>query len=292
MNFNNAIKTVALGFLLVFIFSCNNATSEPEASRDASQSAASIKSPNEVKSTDTATDASAAAVPSSMEEAIRRTLTEQLGPVPIDKIKASELPGFYEVIASGQIIYVSDDQSFLFPGPLLKVEQGKLVNLSQNSLRQLDMEKAPERAALIAGVPEKDMVVFKSPQEKYVVNVFTDVDCAYCRRLHQNMEGYLSRGITIRYLAFPRAGVGSGAYNKLVSVWCAKDRQTAMNNAKLHNKFDIKECDNPVADHYAMTRKLGLTGTPALILPDGELISGFMEPAKLEDYLNRRNNNG
>jgi thiol:disulfide interchange protein DsbC len=292
MTFNTTIKVLFYSAFLSVLLSCNNATSEPEASQPGAGKAADTpvqENRSAIEATESATSVS---VPAAVDQAIRSTLAKQLGPVPIDKIRVSELPGFYEVIASGQILYISKDQSFLFPGPLLKIEQEKLINLSQNSLRRLEMEKAPERAALMASVAEEDMVVFRAPEEKYVVDVFTDVDCAYCRRLHQNMDGYLSRGITIRYLAFPRAGVGSGAYNKLVSVWCAKDRQSAMNDAKLHNKFDIKDCDNPVADQYAMTRQLGLTGTPALILSDGELISGFMEPAKLEEYLKQRDSHG
>ncbi len=276
MNFQGTVKAAVFSSLLVFVLSCNDATSETSTSKSSVGGETASKQ---------------AEVSPSLEASIRKTITEQLGPVPIQKIKRSELNGFYEVFVSGQMIYISQDQKFLFPGPLLKVEQGQLVNLSQNSLRELDRERAPERAKIIAVISEENMVVFRAPDEKYVVNVFTDVDCAYCRRLHQNMEGYLDRGITIRYLAFPRAGVGSGAYNKLVSVWCAKDRQAAMDDAKLRNKFDIKDCDNPVADQYSLTRKLGLTGTPALILSDGELISGFLEPAKLEEYLVKHNSN-
>ncbi len=268
------LSKAILGLVSVgFVLGCSEATSEtPEP--DKSQPKAEVKQSELVNT--------------SIEDSIRKTIAEQLGPVPIEKIKLSPMPGFYEVIAQGQVIYISDDQKYLFPGPLLAVENAKLVNLTNQSLKQLDLEKAPERAKLMSAVDTSDMVVFKSPQEKHVVNVFTDVDCAYCRRLHQNMDGYLSRGITIQYLAFPRAGIGSGAYNKLVSVWCAKDRQSAMDDAKLNNKFDPKECENPVANQFTLVRKLGLTGTPALILSDGELISGFMEPEKLANYLNSK----
>lgn len=273
MSYRFLSKTI-LGLVSVgFVLGCSEATSE---------------APEPVQSQPQAEAKQSELVKTSVEDSIRKTIAEQLGPVPVEKIKLSPMPGFYEVIAQGQVIYISDDQKYLFPGPLLAVENAKLVNLTNQSLKQLDLEKAPERAKLMSAVDSSDMVVFKSPQEKHVVNVFTDVDCAYCRRLHQNMDGYLSRGITIQYLAFPRAGIGSGAYNKLVSVWCAKDRQSAMDDAKLNNKFEPKECENPVANQFTLVRKLGLTGTPALILSDGELISGFMEPDKLANYLNSK----
>ncbi len=229
--------------------------------------------------------ASNAQVEDDVEQQIRASLIEAIGPVPIQKVAESEMPGVYEVIAQGQVIYVSADRKFIFPGPLMHVKEDGLVNLSQASLHKLDQEKAPERAKQLGQIAEADKIIFKSPNEKYVINVFTDVDCAYCRKLHQNMAGYLERGITIQYLAFPRAGVGSGAYNKLVSVWCSENKQTAMDEAKLKNKFDPRECENPVASQYSLTRVLGLSGTPALLTPEGDLISGFLEPEKLLDYL-------
>ncbi len=223
------------------------------------------------------------------EDAIRAILAKTVGPIPIKKIKKSTLPSFYEVYATGQVIYISEDLKYIFPGPLLSIGEQGLVNLTQEGVRQLDAEFAPERARIMADVSEKDMVVFKAPEEKYVVNVFTDVDCPYCRKLHQQMSGYNKHGITIRYLAFPRAGIGSGAYNKLVSIWCSDNKQSAMDDAKLRNKFEPKECDSPVPDQYSLTRELQLTGTPALILPSGQLISGFLEPDQLHQVLSQSN---
>lgn len=278
MNYSIYSKSFSLAALVTLVLGCNGATGQQQ--DDEKRASVPSSKVENVSSVEAKSD---------IKKKITETIHQKLGPIPIDKIATSPMPGYYEVIAQGQIIYISEKLDFLFPGPLLSLSSGELVNLTQNSLRRLDMEKAPMRAELIEGVKEQDMVVFQSPKEEYVVNVFTDVDCAYCRRLHQNMDGYLENGITIRYLAFPRAGVGSGAYNKLVSVWCSSDRQSAMDDAKLHSKFDPKDCDNPVADQYTMTRQLGLTGTPALILSDGELISGFLEPEKLLKHLKQKN---
>lgn len=251
-----------------------------EKASDTSEEAAALNSAQPAPSEDAA----------ATEARLRRVIAQQVGNVPVDRISPSRLPGIYEVVAARQVIYISDDGRFLFPGPLLEVSQGQLVSLTEATLREIDMEKAPQRAELISQVAEENMVIFKAPKEQYVLTVFTDVNCVYCRKLHENMQGYLDRGITVRYLAFPRDGIGSAAYNKLVSVWCAKDRQLAMDNAKLHNKFSATTCDNPVADQYSLTRQMGLNGTPAIILANGELISGFMEPERLITYLNSKAN--
>jgi len=288
----NALKISMLALGTASLIACNDADSQDQNSvsdahnqvKKATEAGPSNQSP-EAKNLATTGETTASTAPDT-EARLRQIFKEQVGEVPIDRLQPSRMSGFYEIIAGRQIVYISEDGRFLFPGPVLEVSGNQLVSLTEASLREIDMEKAPERAELISHVDEKNMVVFKAPHEKHVLTVFTDVNCVYCRKLHQNMQGYLDQGITIRYLAFPRAGVGSPAYNKLVSVWCAEDRQQAMDNAKLHNKFDNQDCENPVADQYSLTRQLGLSGTPAIILSSGELISGFMEPEKLADYLN------
>ncbi|NVJ61775.1 MAG: DsbC family protein [Gammaproteobacteria bacterium] len=271
------IPAATFGILLLGCDSANTADTATEKSTSANLSGGNSETVSTEKTEE------------ELVESIKKTIQEQLGNVPIDRVQKSKLPNFYEVVAGGQIIYISKQQDFLFPGPLLAIEEGQLANLTKETLHKIDLEKAPERKALIDAIKESEMVVFKSPEERYVVNVFTDVDCAYCRKLHQNMDGYLEKGITVRYLAFPRAGVGSGAYNKLVSVWCSENPQQAMDNAKLNNQFESISCEeNPIAAQYGLTRQMGLSGTPAIILSDGDLISGFLEPDKLADYLSKK----
>ncbi|MCO7225514.1 thioredoxin fold domain-containing protein [Pleionea sp. CnH1-48] len=277
MKISQLTKYIGLSAGACLMVACSEATNDV-AKADIKQASVEKSQPAPATSTDTGVSAK-------VDAEIRQAITTHLGPAPISKIMPSNMPGFYVVAVQSQLIYISDDYKYLFPGPLLAVEEGKLVNLSRATQAQIEKEREPERAKLLAGVEESNMVVFKAPEEKYVVNIFTDVDCPYCRKLHQEMDGYLSRGITVRYLAFPRAGVGSSAYNKLVSIWCADDKASAMDDAKLSNKFDPKECTNPVSDQYHLTRQLGLTGTPAIISEDGFLISGFLEPEKLLNAL-------
>ena len=115
--------------------------------------------------------------------------------------------------------------------------------------------------------------------------MFTDVECGYCVRLHQQMADYNQLGIAIRYVAFPRAGVGSPVYDTMVSVWCAADRQTAMTHAKAQLPIEEARCDNPVEEHYEAGRAIGVRGTPALVLESGELISGYILPEELAKKL-------
>lgn len=218
-------------------------------------------------------------------EAIKALLEKKLDGIEISSVEPSPIEGLYQAFYSGQVIYVSTNGEFLFSGNLVGLTGDKMINYTEKAVIAKTAELSPKRASKIAALKEDDMVVFKAEKEQFAITVFTDVDCAYCRKLHKEVPQLNAKGITVRYLAYPRAGIGSSAYDKLVSVWCADDRQLAMNNAKLKRQFSPKSCTNPIASQYNLVREFGLNGTPALILSDGELIAGYMPYEKLYQHL-------
>ena len=109
---------------------------------------------------------------------------------------------------------------------------------------------------------------------KATITVFTDIDCGYCRKLHQDVPELNRLGVAVRYLAFPRAGIGSDSYDKAVSVWCADDQQKALTKAKAGKDIEMKTCVNPVAEQYGLVDAFGVTGTPAIFYEDGTLQAG------------------
>lgn len=186
-------------------------------------------------------------------------------PTPVAGIQGIELEG-------GTFLYVTEDGRHLFAGDLWEMDS-TLINLT-------DTFRNSKRMAQLAKVPVEEMVVF-SPKKttRQSVFVFTDVDCGYCRKLHQEMSAINDLGIEVRYLAYPRDGIGSVAYTKLVSAWCSDDRQSAITRLKAGQAVPAKTCTNPVADQYQLGRSLGITGTPAIITQSGELLPGYL-PAK------------
>jgi thiol:disulfide interchange protein DsbC len=89
-------------------------------------------------------------------------------------------------------------------------------------------------------------------------------------------------------MSYPRAGVGSPSYKKAVSVWCAKDRKKAITEAKAGKSIASEECKDPVKLHMAAAEKLGLRGTPLLVLEDGGTYPGFVPPEKLIKVLEKK----
>lgn len=195
-------------------------------------------------------------------------------------IAVSETPveGILQVQVNGDIVYTSRDGRFLL--------QGRLVDLeTQEDLTE--KAKSAQRRALMAGIDESKQIAFEPDDPDYELVVFTDIDCGYCRKLHSQMSEYNEQGIGIRYMSFPRAGIGSPSYSKAVSVWCAEDQQGAMTNAKLGNEPESLQCENPVAEQYQLGIELGVTGTPALLMDDGRLIPGYVAPDKLRARLDQ-----
>lgn len=189
-------------------------------------------------------------------------------------IADSPVEGLLQVQINSDIVYVTKDAEYLFQGQLMDIDTRTNIT---------DEAKSGIRQSLLAEVKDEDQIIFASDtaEAKYNLMVFTDIDCGYCRKLHEQIEEYNDEGIVIHYMAFPRAGIGSDSYDKFVSVWCAADQQSALTLAKNGIDPEPKSCKNPVADQYELGREIGVTGTPALVTSDGTLIPGYMPPDKL-----------
>lgn len=213
-------------------------------------------------------------------DAVRASLQRWVPGAQPQSIKPAPIPDLYEVMLEGQVFYLSQDGRYAMQGQL--IDLATRTNLTEERLKTM-------RAAAINALDERDMIVFGPKQAKYTVSVFTDIDCGYCRQLHQHMNDYSKLGIKIRYLSFPRTGIGSPSYDKAVAVWCAKDRQQALTRAKADKPVEnTSQCKNPVADQFNLGQSLGVNATPTLILEDGTMLPGFVRPQALINFLEQR----
>lgn len=192
-----------------------------------------------------------------------------------EMIAISETPieGILQVQVNSEIYYASADAKYLITGRVIDLDTR--VDLT-------DQAKSGIRKTFIENLDPAETIEFSPAKPQHELLVFTDIDCGYCRKLHNQMSEYMEQGIAIRYLAFPRAGVGSHSFDKFVSVWCADDQQAAMTEAKSGGEPDPKQCDHPIEDQYNLGREVGVTGTPALLTGDGMLIPGYMPPEQLK----------
>lgn len=209
-------------------------------------------------------------------ERIRAALHKAVPDMKPDKIVPAPIAGIYEVRYGTEIYYVSDDGHFLIRGEVIDLERKK--NITEDS-------RSTVRRVLMDSVDQSDMIIFSPKKVKHHITVFTDIDCGFCRKMHQEIGELTGYGIEVRYLLFPRSGMDSPSYVKAQSVWCASDRNTALTDAKLGKTLSEKKCANPIAKNIELADRIGLSGTPTLVLDNGEIISGYMAAEKLKELL-------
>lgn len=195
-------------------------------------------------------------------------------------VRSSPIDGWYMIQKGSLVAYISQDGRYLLQGDLIDLDTK--INLSEES-------RTDARRELMSGLADDEVIVFSPDEVKYSVAIFTDVDCTYCRRLHSQIEQYMANGIEVRYLLYPRGGPASAAWNTSEAVWCAKDRGEALTLAKLDREFESSACDaSVVQEHYVLGQEVGLSGTPAIVLDDGELIAGYLPPDALKERLEQK----
>ena len=203
---------------------------------------------------------------------IRAAILEIVPKAKVDSVADAAVPGFYEVVLGGEIVYVSADAKYLFTGSVWDLGAKKdLTDMRKASLRKVALDK----------VPDAKRISYDAKNPKHTVTVYTDIDCGYCRRLHQQMAQYNDAGISVDYLFFPRSGPNTESFQKAVNVWCAADRNDALTKAKNGEPVPAKECANPIAEQYELGMRIGVTGTPMIGAEDGTQVGGYLDPTQL-----------
>ena len=212
---------------------------------------------------------------------------ESLG-MPVIDVVPSPIDGVVEVKTEGGVLFASPDGKHLIAGTLYELgEDGSYVDV-------MAKRQAPINAEKIAKFQDS-MIEYKADNEKYVVTVFTDITCGYCVKLHSEMKEYNAKGITVRYLAFPRQGLGGQVADNMAKIWCSEDPASSMHNAKVSREVptaaegkDFAQCKQTVAEHYQLGRELGISGTPAIFLASGDMVGGYLPPSQLEKRLQQQ----
>lgn len=225
-----------------------------------------------------ATVVEAAAASSAADEAAIRERFAKIG-IEVSEVVASDIAGLVEVRTPGGILFASPSGDHFIAGTLYSID-------ADGNYKDVIAERqAPINAEKIASFADT-VIEYKAKDEKYVVTVFTDITCGYCVRLHSQMEQYNDLGITVRYLAYPRQGATGSVADQMAKIWCSENPADAMHDAKVNRKEavfdgDLKQCQETVAKHYELGRELGISGTPAIFLPNGEMVGGYLPPADL-----------
>lgn len=219
------------------------------------------------------------------EDKLKSALQEAFPGMLVENIQPTSLPGIYEVSSGTTIFYSDIAAKHVFYGDILRIQsQNNVVNLTEEKRKQT-------RVSLLKKVSDETMIIYPADKPRYHVTVFTDIDCGYCRKFHQDIPELNRQGVTVRYLAFPREGKKSATYNKMVSIWCNTDKQTALNEAKKGGNVTAGSCNHPIDDHLRIVQKMELQGTPTMILSNGAILPGYLPPAALLEQLKKADAN-
>ena len=212
-------------------------------------------------------------------EKIKAKLVENFPSHTPDSVSKSPVDGLYEVVYGTQVIYVTEDARYVLQGVLMDLDDGKkdLTEVASSRARKKFMSK----------IEDQESISFGAEKPKHTITVFTDIDCGYCRKLHNEMDQYASYGIKVNYLLFPRNGLQTASYSKAVSVWCSEDRADALTRAKNGAEMAPANCENPVAEHFDIGKQVGVSGTPAILTEDGELMPGYLPAKQLAQRLDQ-----
>lgn len=215
-------------------------------------------------------------------EALRAQLADKYPQLEVDSIRPTPIDGLFEVISGTKIHYLSADGRYLVRGNMIDLQ-------AERDLTTQRREGLVHDA--VAGVDEDSMVIFEPRQgpAEHTITVFTDTSCQYCQRLHEDLLKLMSNEpVRVRYLLYPRAGPSAPAADTLRDVWCASDPQAAMTAAKRNEKVPARadRCDTPLAQHYALGQRLGITGTPYVVIGnDGPVVPGYRPLRRMRSLL-------
>lgn len=201
---------------------------------------------------------------------LEKALASRKPPIRADEISATPLPGLYQVVLGRQVVYMDANAEYMLDGDLMNLKSQ--INYTENA-------KSKIRLNAIAALGEENMLVYRPAKVEHKITVVTDIDCPYCRRLHNEVPEYLENNVEVRYIFMPLKGAKDR--KKTESVWCSDDRQEALDIAKAGGEIEEKTCDNPLDKQMQTARQLGVRGTPAIILESGEMLPGYMPVKKL-----------
>lgn len=195
----------------------------------------------------------------------------------ITGIKSTEVPNMSWVSLEGMApVYVTNDGKYLIQGDVIRLGDKELHNVSETL--QSDVNKK-----IFANLKAEDLLIYPAKgKTKHVIYVFTDVSCPYCHKFHEQMNEMNSKGIEVRYIAWPR---GEQHMPAMEAIWCNSDRRAAFDQAIAGGSITPTTCKNPVKDQYQMGLNIGVNGTPGVYSSEGLYLGGYMSTSELLDRL-------
>jgi thiol:disulfide interchange protein DsbC len=191
------------------------------------------------------------------------------------------VPGIREVRVRDDYIYLSEDGRYAFTGRMIDLSDGTDLTRLSEAVYTRDQVRdfAPNHVILYAALGN----------EKTRLTIFTDTSCGYCRKMHREVPTLRAQGISVQFIPYPRRGAEGRGHKELSQIWCAENPNQALEAYFEKNQLPQTSGDctrsAAVTAGYELGNRIGISGTPLLILPDGERMKGYNTAADILEEL-------
>jgi len=194
-------------------------------------------------------------------------------------VEPTPIPGLYEVRSGKTILYMDEQGRYVLLGELYDFQARK--NLTAERI-------LATRATRFDDLPLQQAIRLGPEHGAKRLAIFDDVDCPFCRRFHEEtLPALLQDGVTVYVFLFPLERLHPQAKAKSEAIWCSENRVQALETTMRTpedspSQISAKKCETPLAAIQAVATQLGVTGTPTLVLDNGEIIEGFVTKDALQ----------
>jgi len=206
---------------------------------------------------------------------IRKALAERIPQMEkIDEVRATAMPGLYEVRIGTDLFYSDAKGNYLIQGELIDTKARR--NLTEDRINKLT-------AVDFSALPLKDAVTIVRGDGKRKLAVFEDPNCGYCKRFERDLQNV--DNVTVYLFLYPILSPDSAEKSR--NIWCAKDKATTWHDFMLRDKApNTASCDTSALQrNLAFGKKYKITGTPTLIFANGARAPGAISAQDVEKRL-------
>jgi thiol:disulfide interchange protein DsbC len=208
-------------------------------------------------------------------------LLKQIAPtIKVLDVKMTPLKSMWEIDIDSNgrkgPVYLDFTKRYLVTGQIVDIKAKKnLTREREEDLNRVNVSQIPLGDALVMG--------------KKKIIVFTDPECPFCAKIHQEMKKVVAerKDIAFYIKMFPLP-IHKDAAEKAKAIVCEKSLKL-LDEAYEKKPIPKAKCKTTVIDdNIKLGKKLGISGTPALILPDGRVVSGYRDAKTLEALIDKK----
>lgn len=206
------------------------------------------------------------------------------------KNMSTKTPLFYTAVPGvlwgatleGVPFLLSDDAQYITDGEISVIENGQFTGLDEN------FEKRKNQSVFKA-LDDKQLITYPATSpERAVIYVADDVNCPYCRRLHQQLPMLNKKGVTVKVIGYP---IYEQSPAQMRGIWCQADdnsRRKAFDKAMLTGVMTPApaSCSTDyVTPNREKAAGLAVIATPAIYREDGVLYQASFESPEFLAFL-------